>query len=142
MGRGVNSCQNRTTQAHGIVGGSAQASTNRRLRSDRPCLNIRVSKELLDRALPLMSTIVFALEENGFPIKTEQGSTLAHVFGQDIKFAIREDLRVKETRKAQGLPHIYERNGNLVFEISAYAEGCRKRWADGRTQRVETMLSD
>jgi len=110
--------------------------------TDRPCLNIRVSKELLDRALPLMSTIVFALEENGFPIKTEQGSTLAHVFGQDIKFAIREDLRVKETRKAQGLPHIYERNGNLVFEISAYAEGCRKRWADGRTQRVETMLSD
>jgi hypothetical protein len=43
---------------------------------------------------------------------------------------------------SQGLAHTYERNGNLVFEISAYAEGCRKRWADGKTQRVETMLSN
>jgi hypothetical protein len=109
--------------------------------TERPCLDIRVSKELLDRALPLMSTIIFALEENGLPVKVEQGSTSAHIFGQDIKFAIREDLRVKETRQAQGLPHIYERSGNLAFEVSAYAEGCRKRWADGKTQRVETMLS-
>lgn len=105
------------------------------------CLDVCVSKELLDRALTLMSTILFTLEENGFPVKIEQGSTSAHISGQDIKFAIREDLRVKETRKAQGLPHIYERSGNLAFEISAYAEGCRKRWADGKTQRVETMLS-
>jgi len=94
--------------------------------SERSCLNIRVSKELLDRALILMSSIVLGLEENGFQIKTEQGSTSAHIFGQDIKFSIREDLQVRETRKAQGLPHIYERSGSLVFEISAYAEGCRK----------------
>jgi hypothetical protein len=73
-----------------------------------------------------MSSIVLGLEENGFQIKTEQGSTSAHIFGQDIKFSIREDLQVRETRKAQGLPHIYERSGSLVFEISAYAEGCRK----------------
>ena len=110
--------------------------------TERPCLDIRVSKELLDRALILMSTTVFALEENGFPVKIEKGSTTAHIFGQDIKFAIGEDLRVKETRKAQGLPHTYERSGNLAFEISAYAEKCRKRWADGKTQRVENMLSD
>jgi hypothetical protein len=110
--------------------------------SERPCLNIRVSKELLDRALTIASTIIFALEENGFPVKIEQGSTSAHIFGQDIKFGIREDLRVKESRKAPGLAHIYERSGQLVFEISAYAESCRKRWADRKTQRVETMLSD
>jgi hypothetical protein len=107
---------------------------------ERLCLHARVSKEVLDRALVLMNTIVFALEENSFPVKVEQGSTSAHIFGQDIKFAIIEDLRVKESRKQQGLSHIYERSGNLAFEISAYAEGCRKRWADGKTQRVETML--
>jgi hypothetical protein len=110
--------------------------------SERPCLDIRVSKELLNGALTLMNTVVFALEDKACPVKIEQGSTSAHIFGQDIKFAIREDLRVKESRKAQGLPHTYERSGNLIFEISAYAEGCRKRWADGKTQRVETILSD
>jgi hypothetical protein len=109
--------------------------------TERPCLNIRVSKELLDRALILMSTIVFALEENGFSVKTDQGSTSANIFGQDIKFSIREDLRVKETRKAQGLANTYERSGSLVFEISEYSpEKCRKRWADGKTQRVEETL--
>jgi len=109
--------------------------------TERPCVDIRVSKELLDRALLLMNTIVFALEENGFPVKKEQGSTSAHIFGQDIKFAIREDLKVKERQTANGLPHIYERSGSLVFEISEYSpEKCRKRWADGKTQRVEEML--
>jgi len=109
--------------------------------TERPCLNIRVSKELLDRALILMSTIVFALEENGFSVKTDQGSSSANIFGQDIKFSITEDLRVKETRKAQGLANTYERSGSLVFEISEYCpEKCRKRWADGKIQRVEEML--
>jgi len=136
-------------QQHKLVESSARLL--RRTRTDdygrtippteRPCIDIRVSKKLLDRALPLMNAIVFALEENGFPVKTEQGSTSAHIFGQDIKFAIREDLRVKETRKAEGLSHVYERSGSLVFEISEYSpEKCRKRWADGKTQRVEEML--
>jgi len=110
--------------------------------SERPCLDIRVSKELLNGALALMNTVVFALEEKACPVKIEQGSTSAHIFGQDIKFAIREDLRVKESRKARGLSHTYEHSGNLVFEISAYAEGCRKRWADGKTQRVGTILAE
>src|SRR3982751_414244 len=88
-----------------------------------------------------MNAIVLALEENGFPVKTEQGSTSAHIFGQDIKFAIREDLRVKETRKAEGLSHVYERSGSIVFEISEYSpEKFRKRWAVGKAQRVEEML--
>jgi hypothetical protein len=137
------------TEQHKLV--ESSAGLLRRTRTDdygrtippteRPCVDIRVSKELLDRALPLMNTIVFALEENGFPVKTEQGSTSAHIFGQDIKFAIREDLRVKETRKAEGLSHVYERSGSLVFEISEYSpEKCRKRWADGKTQRVGEML--
>jgi len=62
------------TEQHKLV--ESSAGLLRRTRTDeygrtqppteRPCLDIRVSKELLDRALILMSTIVFALEENGF----------------------------------------------------------------------------
>src|SRR5579871_4087407 len=62
------------TEPHKLVASSAgllrRAKTDeyRRIQppSERPCLDVRVSKELLDRALTLMSTIVFALEENGF----------------------------------------------------------------------------
>jgi hypothetical protein len=68
------------------------------------------------------------------------------IFGQDVKFSIAEDLRVKEHRKEQlysmrvKTVNLYERSGSLAFEISSYADGCRKRWAEGKTQRVEAML--
>jgi len=114
--------------------------------SERPCVHVRVAKDLLDRALTLMSTIIFTLERNGFGVKVEEGSTSAHIFGQDVKFGIVEDLRVKERRKEPTYSdriktvNVYERSGNLAFEIWVYADKCRKRWADGKTQRVETML--
>ncbi|MGA7593257.1 MAG: hypothetical protein WBW02_22310 [Candidatus Sulfotelmatobacter sp.] len=108
--------------------------------TERPCLDVRVSKELLDRALVLLSTILFAFEENGFQVKIEQASTSVQIFGQDVKFAILEHLKVKERRKELGHSHVYERSGNLAFQIWAYAEGYRKRWADGKTLRVEKMI--
>ena len=114
--------------------------------SEHPCVDVRVAKDLLDRALTLMSTIILTLERNGFGVKVEEGSTSAHIFGQDVKFGIVEDLRVKERRKEPTYSdriktvNVYERSGNLAFEIWAYADKCRKRWADGKTQRVETML--
>ena len=114
--------------------------------SERPCLDVRVSKEHLDRGLALMSTVIFALEENGFSVKIAGRSTSAHIFDQDVKFGIVEDLRVKERRQESTYSdriktvNVYQKSGNLAFEIRAYADNCRKRWADGKTQRVETML--
>lgn len=115
------------------------------LPTDKPCLNIRVSKASLDRALILMNTILFALEANGFEVKMEQASTTAQIFGQDITFGIAEDLSIKERREethSYGTQEVivYGASGNLVFQIFAWAEGCRKRWADGKIQRVEKML--
>ena len=65
-------------------------------------MRVRVSKELLDRAFVLMSTILFALEENGFQANVSESATSVQIFGQDVKFSIVEDLRVKESRKEQG----------------------------------------
>lgn len=115
------------------------------LPTDKPCVRIRVSKELLDRAFVLMSTILFALEENGFQANVSESATSVQIFGQDVKFSIVEDLRVKESRKEQGYRrmktvNIYERSGNLAFQIWEIADGCRQRWADGKTQRVGNML--
>jgi hypothetical protein len=107
------------------------------LPTDKPCLNIRVSKASLDRALILMNTILFALEANGFEVKMEQASTTAQIFGQDITFGIAEDLSIKERREethSYGTQEVivYGASGNLVFQIFAWAEGCRKRWLTER----------
>lgn len=112
---------------------------------DKPCLDVRVSKELLDRALALLSTLLFALEENGFEVKIGQGSASVQIFGQNVCFGIVEDLRVKERREEKRFfgtqkVIVYERSGNLVFQISEWAENCRKRWADAKTQRLENLL--
>jgi hypothetical protein len=32
--------------------------------------------------------------------------------------------------------------GELVFQIEGYADGVRRKWADGRTQTVESLLDD
>jgi hypothetical protein len=113
--------------------------------TDKPCVRIRVSKELLDRALTLMSTILFALEDNGFQVNVNESATSVRIFGQDVKFSIVEDLRVKESRKEQGhrrmkTVNIYERSGNLAFQVWEIADGRRRRWADRKTQRFENML--
>lgn len=115
--------------------------------ADKPCVRILVSKELLDRALKLMSTVLLALEENGFQVSVSEKATSVQIFGQDVKFSIMEDLRIKESRKEQGYRrmktvNVYERSGNLAFQIWEVADGYRRRWADGKTQRVENLLSD
>ncbi len=92
-----------------------------------------------------MNTILFALDANGFDVKIGEASTSVQIFGEDVRFSIVEDLRVKERREEKRYFStkkviVYERSGSLAFQISAWAEGCRKRWADGKTQRVEKML--
>ena len=113
--------------------------------NERPCVRILVSKELLDRALALMSTILFALEENGFRVNVSESATSVRIFGQEVKFCIVEDLRIKESRKEQGYRrmktvNVYERSGNLAFQILESERGYRRWWADGKTQRLESLL--
>ena len=113
--------------------------------SDKACVDIRVSRELLDRALVLMSTILFALEENGFGVKVSESATSVQIFGQDVRFSVVEELQVRERRREQGLSRvktvtIYERSGNLAFHIEEVEKGYRRRWADGKEQRVEDLL--
>lgn len=113
--------------------------------TDKTCVRIQVSKELLDRALVLMSTILFALEENGFQANVSGSATSVRIFGQDVKFSIVEELRIKEHRTEQGYNrpktvNIYERSGNLAFHIDEDEKGYRRRWADGKGQRVEDLL--
>jgi hypothetical protein len=40
-----------------------------------PCVDIRVSKELLERALSIMNALLFALEADGLQVKVSDNST-------------------------------------------------------------------
>lgn len=117
------------------------------LSSDKACVDVRASKELLNRALVLMSSILFALEENGFRVKVSDCATSVQIFGQDVRFSVVEELQVRERRREQGLSqvktvNIYERSGNLAFHIEEDEKGYRRRWADGKEQRVEDLLPE
>jgi hypothetical protein len=101
--------------------------------NDKPCLDVRVSKELLDRALVLMSTMLFALEENGLEIKMGKASVSVQIFSQDVSFGIFEDLKVKERREEKRYFStqkvvIYERSGNLAvttcLEVTSVIFAC------------------
>ena len=101
--------------------------------TDKACVDIRVSKELLDRALVLMSTTLFALEEKGFEVKVSGSATSVQIFGQDVRFSVVEELQVRERRREQGLSrdktiNIYERSGKLAFHIEEDEKGWICYW--------------
>jgi hypothetical protein len=126
-----------------------RARTDEYDRTQRPpsqqCLDIRVSKGLLDRALAAMNRLLFALEADSFPVQVGERGTSTEVFGQTVRFGIEEDLTVKERREEKqwyGTKKviIYERSGKIAFLIWTEATGQRRHWGDGKTKRLEDLL--
>jgi hypothetical protein len=70
---------------------------------DHPCLEIRVSKGALERALAFMNAVILFLEAEGFPVAVRQGKygTGAQIFGYRVTFAIVEKLREKSRREVK-----------------------------------------
>jgi hypothetical protein len=70
-------------------------------RYDDPCLEIHVSKGLLERALAFMNAVILDLEAEGFTVDVQQGKhgTGAKIFGYRVPFAIVEKLREKADEK-------------------------------------------
>ena len=110
-----------------------------------PCLDILVSKEILDRALAIMNGLVFALEAEGLQVTVGGTSTSAEVFGQQVAFGLDEDLRLKERKEVKSysstrLVNVYERSGNLAVRLRTSAKGSRAHWGDSKTKRLEDLL--
>jgi len=110
-----------------------------------PCLDVRVSRGLLDRALSIMNALVFALEAEGLGLTVSDTTISVEVFGQSISFGIEEELRLKERREVKSyfstrLEKIYECSGNLTFRVSTTAAGIRACWSDGKRKSLEEHL--
>lgn len=67
---------------------------------NEPCLEIRVSKQALDRALAFTNAVILCLEAEGFEVTVLQAkhSTGVQIFGHRVPFAIVEKLREKSRR--------------------------------------------
>ncbi len=113
--------------------------------SSKRCVDIHVSAELLDRALSVMNTLIFALENEHLKVFVTEETTSVVAFGQMIRFGIEEDLQIKERRKEQSYSgtktvNVYERSGRIAFRVWSNATGERAHWSDGKTKKLEQLL--
>ena len=125
----------------------------------RGCLDVHVGPNSIDRAMLIMDTLVKALETRGFDIfvaKEPPFSTSVSVLDEIIPFALNEDLNRTEKKltaaqmkEKEKHPWMYSRqeydyspNGELSLRIKNDSSlNIRKKWSDGRRQRLEDCLN-
>lgn len=122
-------------------------------------LNIRVSPSSLKRALRIMDAIIKAFEERSYKVEVGKGE------GPGIHILIHDSsLNFELTEKINSVSHVptaaeiekqkkyswenpprydFKPSGLLTIKIDEYnAQGYRKSWSDGKTQRIEDLLDD
>jgi hypothetical protein len=115
------------------------------------CLDLRVSKSCLSRALGIIAATVHILEREGFKVHVEKGdkeSTSAIIYGEAIRFGIVERSRqvkpapVSVSNKSYLSDSIrLEPTGRLSFEVWTYSTGgLRKVWRDQDRASLENQL--
>jgi hypothetical protein len=112
------------------------------------CLEIRVSKASLDRALEILNAIILKLESLNFTVSVQKATDRAGVVidGFRALFAIAEKARVKSRREVQhgswtATETDYEPTGELEFRVGQHGYGWKKKFADGKARKLDTMLS-
>jgi hypothetical protein len=113
-------------------------------------LAVHVDKSSRDRALCLLSSMLYAFEERGFKIEVRSGQnsgSFVVINDEPLQFSLREEARKIDARLAANPQHNSdaerETKTRLVFRIHEYwAQGYRKMWADGARRSLEEQLND
>lgn len=118
---------------------------------DTECLDLRVTKNTLVRALRIMASIIHLLEREGFKVAVETKdteSTRATIYGETIRFGLIERSRqIKPTPNPSGSPNSYnpvrlEPTGILSVEVwNYYSGGPQKVWRDRENIKLEELVS-
>jgi hypothetical protein len=124
------------------------------------CLDIRVSKASLGRALRIMNALIIALEKRGFKVSVTAKEpyaqytsyiTQATVLGESLEFSLREKLSQishQPTKDELGRFSIYPKydyipSGRLSLTLAEYVgDNIRRTWADGKRQRLEDCINE
>lgn len=115
-----------------------------------PSLSVRVSKPMRERALSLLSTLLYAFEERGFKIDVgsgTRGGSFVIINDEPLQFSLDEETRKTDARSKanseQGAEAQRETATRLVFRIhDHWAQGYRKMWADGARRSLDERLND
>jgi hypothetical protein len=114
-----------------------------------PCLDIRVSKESLERALRMMAAVIGIVENAGFTVAVEtrdrKHQTIARIHGEEIRFGVVEKIDcveisappkgglVERVLTFAGKPVTREPSGKLSIIVWTAYGSDRKKWTDGKT---------
>jgi hypothetical protein len=116
-------------------------------RWDEACLDIRVSKNSVERALNIVNAVIQVLEAENFSVTvhSDRPRSTAQVFGQNVPFSIVEKAIVKDRREVTEYSSIhtvvdYQPSGELEFRATEEYYGYRK-YRDGKKKRLEQMVS-
>jgi len=114
---------------------------------EEDCLDIRVSKNSVERALNIINAVILLLEAESFPVTThsDRHKSTAQVFGRNVPFSIVEKAIVKGRREVTEYSYTrtvidYQPSGELEFRASDEYYGYRK-YRDGKKKRLEQMVS-
>jgi hypothetical protein len=123
---------------------------------DVDCMDLRVSKACLSRALNIMAALLHILENEGCKVrveKCEKESTAAMIYGEAIRFGLVERSRQVKLAPAAavkpGVSNSYfdnsitlEPTGRLSIEVwNFYSGSLQKAWRDRQSASLEEQLS-
>ena len=157
----------RLTSPHPLVRATMEALKNStpddsgilRIRTSG-CLNVRVGRQNVGRAMRLMDSLIKALQTRGSTVSVVERDRTCQAYvkilDETIEFELREGLNRREKqftaaelREREKYSWLRDRkeyefypSGNFVFSILEYCgEGIRKVWSDGKRQRLENCLN-
>ena len=113
-------------------------------------LAIHVGKSSREKALCLLSTMLFAFEERNFKVEVCSGTnngSFVIVNDEPLQFSLNEETQKADARLAANTEHSPDAERvaktRLVFRIHDYwAQGYRKMWSDGVRRSLEEQLND
>jgi hypothetical protein len=124
------------------------------------CLDIRVSKPQLVRALGIMAAVIAVLEDNGMKVRVIPGDrsygdrssqTIATIFGENIRFGIIEPtkhVRVPDTTAGpdvigrQRYQRYYEPTGRLSLRVFSVSSHFKTSWEDTEQTKIESLVPE
>jgi hypothetical protein len=119
------------------------------------CMNVRVSKTSLHRALRIMDALLKALEARGYSAEVSKDGPIATyilIGAEKVKVRLSEkanrserELTAEEKKKpAHTISNrwVYSPSGKLTFEIDEYCGACHKKWTDKAQKPLEDQLND
>lgn len=133
----------------------AQVENRQILITQEPCLDIRVSKAGLDRALRIMATLIHAIESEGFSIAVGPGhreKTVVKIHGQGVTFGLVEKVErvelaappeggvLQRVLSYGGTPVEFTPTGRFSLEVWHPWRASPKRWKDGKTLKLEDLI--